>query len=409
MASKIAFYGGYTLWSAGDDAPLAFMVQALKKQLPEYTEYVVFCRHPDKEFEENFGVRTVRNFEYDSKALSEGKWMRGLNFADDRSELRRIAEEIDSASLLVLGAGNFITEVSFDVLRGHLSQFLVLTYIAELCGTPVYFYGLSANKIGDKWARLAVQRMLRSASAVTFREPFAVQNLVDSGISLPPYKLLPDPALGAPIGNVARGLELAGKEGIELGNRPVVAMSLRDLSWMNGNKTYERTITAFLEHWLHTTGGAAIFIPQCTYHVEDPRTDDRYVADRIMGKLSRTDACFVVRGEYFYKDIQSFYSLADMSVATRLHGAVFSAMMGVPVIGLAYESKVAGFFRQINMSEWCLPWDVDSHQLIALANTMKARKEDIARGLEANVSDAKSRVSEYVNIAVGILDESEVA
>ena len=251
--------------------------------------------------------------------------------------------------------------------------------------------------------------MLRSASAVTFREPFAVQNLVDSGISLPPYKLLPDPALGAPIGNVARGLELAGKEGIELGNRPVVAMSLRDLSWMNGNKTYERTITAFLEHWLHTTGGAAIFIPQCTYHVEDPRTDDRYVADRIMGKLSRTDACFVVRGEYFYKDIQSFYSLADMSVATRLHGAVFSAMMGVPVIGLAYESKVAGFFRQINMSEWCLPWDVDSHQLIALANTMKARKEDIARGLEANVSDAKSRVSEYVNIAVGILDESEVA
>lgn len=65
---KLAFYGGYTLHSAGDDAPLAFIRSSLEERFPRLIDYVVFSRHPAPEFDDYFNVRTIKNFEYDCKS-----------------------------------------------------------------------------------------------------------------------------------------------------------------------------------------------------------------------------------------------------------------------------------------------------------------------------------------------------
>jgi polysaccharide pyruvyl transferase WcaK-like protein len=409
MKRKIVFAGGYTIWSAGDDAPMAFLSSRLRERFPGECEFVVIARHPNPVFDEFFGVRTIRGFEYDSKALSSGKWMRGLNFSDDRMELKAIADEIASADLLVLGAGNFITELSLDILRGHFAQFAVLTLLADLAQTPVMLFGLSANKLLHPWSQRAAAWMLRRASAVTFRERLALDNLRASGVKLPHHEILPDAALGAPSAPQARAHEILAGEGIRLDNKEVLAVSVRDLSWMQTHTSYQETLIGVVNAWTARPDRAALFIPQCTYHVEDPRTDDRYTAEQLRPGLVHVGRCCFVRGQYQSPDIACLYHEAHVTLATRLHGSVFSAKAGTPVVGLSYEDKVAGFFGQLGRPEWALSLQTDPTNILSLLDHLSARQAALRPELLARVGQLTHELERYVDIACELVLRAEPA
>ncbi|HRI64117.1 MAG TPA: polysaccharide pyruvyl transferase family protein, partial [Polyangium sp.] len=197
MAVNVVFDGAFSIDSAGDDAPLAFMVHELRKRL-DHPRFTALVRHPDWRLARRLGVETAANLEHETKAASLGRWYRGLNFGDSRAELGSIAEVVANADLLVLGAGNFLTEVGIDVLRGHLPRFVSMSLAAQMAGTPTLLFGLSANLLRNPLTARAAKWLLQTASAVTFRERIAIENLEASGVRLPEYRLLPDPALGAP-------------------------------------------------------------------------------------------------------------------------------------------------------------------------------------------------------------------
>ena len=60
MSYKIFFYGGYTLWSAGDDAPMMFFTSKLRKKVREEIDFTIFCRHPNTEFDNYYNVKTKK-------------------------------------------------------------------------------------------------------------------------------------------------------------------------------------------------------------------------------------------------------------------------------------------------------------------------------------------------------------
>lgn len=408
MSYKISFYGGYTLWSAGDDAPMMFFTSKLRKKVREEIDFTIFCRHPNTEFDNYYNVKTKQNFEYKSKDLSTGRWMRGLNYSDDRNDLLDIASEIASSDLIILGAGNFITEVSLDVLRGHFAQFAVLTLIADMCHTPCMLFGLSANKLKNAWTAKAAEWMLRRSSCVTFREKNAVENLTSSGVSLPQYELLPDPALGSPVADINRSKEILLQENITLLNKKVLAISLRDLSWMNANEKYQQNLKKTINKWLYIdSNNVVLFIPQCTYDVVDKLTDDRYVAHELSKQVNFPERCFHIRNKYQAPDIECLYREADITLATRLHGSVFSAKMGTPVIGLCYEDKVKGFFRQLNCPELALPWDSDSEIVFNKIIEVLQNKEHITNKINYNVSILQNKLDRYIELAYQLINGSD--
>ena len=184
MSMNIVFDGAFSIDSAGDDAPLAFMVHELRKRL-DRPRFFALVRHPEWPLARRLGVETGLNLEHDSKAASVGRWYRGMNFGDSRAELEAVANVVAKADLLVLGAGNFLTEVGIDVLRGHLPRFVAMSLVAQMSQTPTLLFGLSANPLRHPWTVRAAQWLLHSASAVTFRERIAINNLEASGVRLP--------------------------------------------------------------------------------------------------------------------------------------------------------------------------------------------------------------------------------
>jgi polysaccharide pyruvyl transferase WcaK-like protein len=403
MKYKVVFCGGYTIWSAGDDAPMAFMTSELRKRFGNEIEFIVLCRHPNPEFDNYYGVKTLQGLEYENKSLSMEKWMRGLNFEDDRHELERIAEEISTADLLILGAGNFITEVSLDLLRGHLAQFAVLTLIADICNTPCMLFGLSANRLKSKWTARATEWMLKRATYVTFRDMNAIENLRLSGVNIPDHEILPDAALGAPVAPSNRDLEILANENIDLNNKEVLAVSLRDLSWMSMQAEYENNLIYVINRWTAREDRVILFIPQCTYHVDEPRTDDRFIAKSLIAKVEHPDKCFHISRQYQGPDIECLYKQADATLATRLHGSVFSAKMGTPVVGLCYEDKVKGFFRQLGQQNFALPINTEPDKIIEKIEILLSNKEKIKKEIEQKTKELKSEITRYVDIACELI------
>lgn len=404
MTFTIVFDGAYSIDSAGDDAPLAFMVHELRKRL-DRPRFVALVRHPEWRLAGRLGVETALNLEHDSKAASIGRWYRGLNFGDDRAELETVANVVANADLLVLGAGNFLTEVGIDVLRGHLPRFVTMSLAAQMSQTPTLLFGLSANTLRHPWSVRAAQWLLQSASAVTFRERIAIDNLAASGVRLPEHVLLPDPALGAPSAPIDTGARILAREQIPEASGKRLALAPRDLSWMGRDaaERYEREQVALIDLWCGSGGNDVLLIPQCTYDVDGSRTDDRHLARTLRARSGFPERIHVVQGRYDYDEIESIYREADCAVATRLHGAVFAARMGVPVVGLAYEDKVRGFFDQLRLPDACLAWDAPATQIRAKLRELTREPGRTSARLLAAVSRLQGELHGYVDLAERLL------
>jgi len=407
MTLTIVFDGAFSIDSAGDDAPLAFMVHELRKRL-DGPRFVALVRHPEWRLAARLGVETALNLEHDSKAASIGRWYRGLNFADDRAELETVANIVANADLLVLGAGNFLTEVGIDILRGHLPRFVTMSLAAQMSQTPTMLFGLSANSLRHPWTVRAAQWLLDSANAVTFRERFAIHNLEASAVRLPEHVLLPDPALGAPSAPIEVGARILAKEQIPGASGKRLALATRDLAWMgrDASDRYEREQVALIDLWCRGSENDVLFIPQCTYDVDGSRTDDRHIARTLRARSGFSERIHVIRGRYDYDEIESIYREADCAVATRLHGAVFAARMGVPVVGLAYEDKVRGFFDQLRLPDACLAWDAPATQILATLRELTREPGRASSQLRAGVARLQGELHGYIDVAERLLTTS---
>lgn len=410
MAVNVVFDGAFSIDSAGDDAPLAFMVHELRKRFdrPRFTALV---RHPEWRLAQRLGIGTAANLEHESKSASAGRWYRGLNYGDDRTGLESVANIVASADLLVLGAGNFLTEVGIDVLRGHLPRFVAMSLAAQMARTPILLFGLSANRLRQPWAARAAEWLLHSASAVTFRERLAIENLTASGVHLPDYALLPDPALGAPKAASATGARLLASERIPRAPGKRLALAPRPLAWMGPEVAarYEREQIALLDLWCLEGANDVLIVPQCTYSVDGPETDDRHLARRLRAHCRFPERVHVVEGRYDYDETEALYQEADCAVATRLHGAVFAARMGVPVIGLAYEDKVRGFFDQLGVPEACLAWHAPASEILERLRRLTDAPERISERLGSGVARLQESLHVYVDIAESLITNARAA
>jgi polysaccharide pyruvyl transferase WcaK-like protein len=277
--------------------------------------------------------------------------------------------------------------------------------------TPILLFGLSENRLRHPWTARAAEWLLQTASAVTFRERLAIENLTASGVRIPDHALLPDPALGAPRAASGTGARLLAKERIPRASGRRLALAPRSLAWMGPEVAdrYEREQIALLDLWCREGANDALFVPQCTYSVDGPATDDRHLARRLRAGCRFPERVHVVEGRYDYDEVESLYREADCAVATRLHGAVFAARMGVPVIGLAYEDKVRGFFDQIGIPEACLAWDEPAPEILARLRRLTDASERMPERLLGGVARLQDELHAYVDIAERLIGSTRAA
>ncbi|MBW2282529.1 MAG: polysaccharide pyruvyl transferase family protein, partial [Deltaproteobacteria bacterium] len=256
----VVFVGAYGIQNAGDDAPLLVLTAGLRRLHPEVDfTFTVFSRHPDPLLERAGGARFLPNVEYESRAAAGGKWFRGFNVGDDRTDLEAIEAAIRDADLVVAGAGNVLVDIALDLFRGPIALLATYAFLADLFRTPFFLFGVTAGPLQTRHGRDLSAWIARRASAVTVRDQASAALLkrLDADLAV---DVFPDPVLGlVPASDAALERALA-EEGLPpRGARPRLAVALRDLDFLgfDDGLLVETLRRLSAEYEL-------LFVPQCT-------------------------------------------------------------------------------------------------------------------------------------------------
>jgi len=389
---RLLFAGAYGIRNAGDDAPLRVLSDDLRRAHPGVEfELAFLARHADEELERWASARRVANPEHESRAAARGRGFRGLNPGDDRADLERLEDEIRAADLIVAGAGNALVDLTIDLFRGPVPLLALYAFLADLHGKPLFLYGISAGPLSTRRGRELSAWIARRAAAVTVRDPASRALLAELVPGLD-VALLPDPVLGlAPAGEAEFARALATEAIPRRGARPRLALALRDLAFLG----FERglvleTLRRLAPRW------EFLFVPQSTYG----ECDDRLEAEAVARALG-SEHVHLVRGRHAPDVLMRFYETATATLAVRLHGAVFSAMAGTPVVGLAYLPKVRGFLERVGAGAACFELGRATPEALAAAIERAALQDRAA--LARRCAELARDVPEYAQRAAALL------
>jgi len=255
-------------------------------------------------------------------------------------------------------------------------------------------YGISAGPLRSERARRLSAWIARRSAVATCRDQVSADLLreIDPHLSV---EVHPDPVLGlepAPDARFEQALEL--EKLARKGSRPRLAIAQRDLDFLDFDG---RILIGALRELARDY--ELLFVPQGTGRDRN----DRLIAKAIMAEIGAPDM-HSLEHRHAPDVLMRFYETADVTLAARLHGAVFSARVGTPVAGLAYLPKVSSFLEAVGLGDHCVGIREATPDLIVSAVAC-ARQVDRA-AVRNRAAGLARGVSAYIERASALLDLS---
>ena len=342
--SGVVICGAYGMGNSGDEAILDAIVAEMRAIDP-LMPLTVMTRDPAGA-SARLGLTAVHTF----------------NFPRFLAVMRRRA-------LYINGGGSLIQDVTS---RRSLWYYLFTLRAAKRLGCKVMMYGCGIGPVKRPGGVERTRRVLNSCvDAITLREPDSIEELARFGVTKPEIILASDPALtlpSAPAEEVDAALEAAGAAP----GGKYICFALR--LWPGfGEKA--GVFAAAARHAHEAYGLSPVFLP--INHL-----DDGQAAALVAEKLGDTPHV-LLPGPMSSALVIGLMSRMQVVVSMRLHGLIFAAGQGVPLIGVSYDPKVTAFLRCVDAG--CVPQEgLEEGELCRLIDGAAARSGDAA-ALEENV------------------------
>lgn len=236
------------------------------------------------------------------------------------------------AKLFINGGGSLMQDVtSFRSLWFYLWTLAT----AKRRGCPVIMYGCGIGPIRDSGNRARAARVMNHyVDAITLRDPDSMKELSVMGVTQPHIALSADTTVILPAApkDVVDGL--LESLGIPAGGT-YAAFVLRP--WP-GFEDKLVCLAQAADYVYKTYGLTPVFLPL------EPRLD----LDAARKVIAHMKAPYHLITEG-YPAAQTIGILARMKVVVsmRLHGLIFAAGQGVPLVGIVYDQKVSSFLSYI--------------------------------------------------------------
>ena len=118
-------------------------------------------------------------------------------------------------------------------------------------------------------------------------------------------------------------------------------------------------------------------------------SDDMYASQalysQVRGKLNNLNirVCKKMRN---LEELSYVVSQCDVVIGTRLHSSIISKSFGIPIIGIAWAKKVAGFYEMINLKQYCFDYKTFNAEMLVSA----------IKSIKSNDFCQKAEVEEHV-------------
>lgn len=405
---RVFLYGFYGIMNAGNEAMLKALIEPIRDHFNGDVEFIVSNRHPSKEYDQEYNVRSVPNLEYGTRDEAQGRWLRGLN-PDDTPSLIDLLKEIANCDLMIFGPGQYLVETGeLGILKGSLAQFYIVQHLCQISGVPFYALAMACEPLKSAWSILTINELLKKVDYLTFRDPQSIENLKSARIDIPSYELLGDLALAGDAAPKSLATTILEKESIPNAQGPRLAVALRSIYWLKKDESVIRQkIADTLSLWLEKNNTADILmIPQNVYNIDGVRDDDRVCHSQVKSLVPTHlhSRIHEVKGEYSPGEIESLYSYADVTLAARLHGSVFSCKQGTPPVVLSFMDKTIGFFNRLGFPDRMIELDCSAEDLFfKLLETYEGR-ELLSKNILNSVASIRKTARRYSDIAIEALE-----
>lgn len=310
---KVGISGSYGGFNLGDEAILHVIIAELRRSLP--VEITVFSRDAKD---------TRRRHRVDHAVQAKEL---------TRHESQEIVAGLD---LFILGGGGILYDADADA-------YLREVFLAHEVGTPVMIYAISAGPLVESQLRARVRDALSQAAVITVRDRHSRQLLEEVGVHRE-IILTADPALLLTPEPLTLE-EILRAEAIDPETR-LIGFSVREPGPAAPDfdvEHYYRLLANAADFMIDRLDAEVVFIPM------ERRTFDVQHSHGVVGRMSHAQRATVLKRDYTPGQILSLLGRFEFCVGMRLHFLIFSALAGVPFVGLPYASKVAAFLEELTL------------------------------------------------------------
>ncbi|AHM55705.1 pyruvyl-transferase CsaB [Peptoclostridium acidaminophilum DSM 3953] len=306
---RVLVSGYYGFNNAGDEAILKALIEGIRGAQDE-CEIVVLSQHP-RFTAQKHNVKSAM-----------------------RMNIFRLLWEIKKCDLLISGGGSLLQDVTS---KRSILYYLAIIYAAKLMGKSVMIYSQGIGPVSRSSNRRFLKKALSMVDFINVRDEKSKSELQEMGIDNE-ILVTADAVFGMSRPSLDKGAAAIERLNIKKGKR-LVGISMRP--WKDNDEISEK-FSQLCKSMAAEQGCEIVLLPFHFY-------SDLEIMDMVYQKLdSETRKSVHVLREYLHvEDYLSLIGNLDMFIGMRLHGLIFSVLMGVPVVGISYDPKIDSFMSSI--------------------------------------------------------------
>jgi len=248
-----------------------------------------------------------------------------------------------NADLVVSTGGTYLVENYY--LGSRIIEFAFILNLNK----PLVFFTQSLGPFNQILHRKYFSDIMDDADLIILRDQESLRNIASLGIDTSNVKICSD----AVFSQSSISVLTEAKDKV-LNNTLQIGISVRYWRYYKkspakvAQERYFRSIASLCKFIVQHLDGNVVFVSTCQ-GIPEYHTDDSKAAIEISNLLPQEikDRLTIIKDFLYPDDFNDIVSGFDLFVSTRMHGAIQSLNLGVPVLPIAYEFKTRELFNKL--------------------------------------------------------------
>lgn len=352
----IAGSSTFTVKNHGDESMLLGMINSIRRYDNKIKIFVI-CRHPNKNLEKKYKVKMSKNFEFDKREDSIGKFFYGFNEEDKGNNLENLRKIIEKVDLILLGGNLFMEIFPNSFLKGVSSGTALFGLLAKLYKKKIALFGVNVvAEVRDPLVKQQIKFISEISSQIQLREKSAY-NFIKSHVKDKKKLLVQgDPAFAVNFNpDKSYSLKILNSlfKNVNF-QKKFIGVCLRIEYWKNEsefiNKKIVKKYADIISNIAIKANRSILFIPNNTYNIGNKHQDDRKMHSEIISYLDKKVGYLSIDKEIDTYSTVSLFSLVDFHITNRRHSFVYNAMHGNAgiIFDISFKGHLMPLVKELN-------------------------------------------------------------
>lgn len=364
--SDILISGYYGFKNSGDDALLLAIINDLREKKSDI-DLAVFSGSK-KETEKEYGIRAI-----------------------NRLNPFCVIWELLRTKMLLSGGGTLIQD---RTSTKSLIYYLAIISIAKVFGKKTMLYANGIGPIREENKKLT-KKTLNKVDIITLRDSDSLAELKALGVDKPEIVLTADPAFNLNPENLKKGEDLLSRLGFSKEDK-IACISVRE--WKSLKENFEEEIAKTADYLSGECGYKVLILSM-------QASKDGEISKRVIEKM--TEPCVFLDEKISIDEMLYLMRNAKLCIGMRLHSLIYASAGAVPVIGLVYDPKIAGFMDYISQPLYLNVEEVTFPKLKELIRISDESSEEYRKKMNTNIEKLKIKAKENADIAIELLERNK--